>query len=182
MCWGYLTRQICNSGSQPNIYMSTLDLCLKVCGGKQEKKEWGVVDLTGSRDVEGLQKKNVGRSTSLFLSSSSSPVFQSSPDRKSLIGNEPWRHSHSRDQQIATTYRLWRGGPSPSHRVTSLLCLPPSLSSSLTPSVYREFMIYLRQCRGHGHQEQQSILLLLICQTRHLLYSTLTGPDIPALT
>lgn len=40
-------------------------------------------------------------------------------------------------------------------------------------------MIYLRLCRGHGHREQPSILLLLIC---HLLYSTLAAADIPVLT
>lgn len=43
-------------------------------------------------------------------------------------------------------------------------------------------MIYPRRCRGHGHREQRSILPLLICQTAHLLCSTLAGPDTPALT
>lgn len=70
--------------------------------------------------------------------------------------------------------------PPPTSASAPLLCC--SLSFPLTPSVDGEFMIYSRQWRGHGHQEQQGILLLLICQMHHLLYSTLTGSDIPALT
>lgn len=34
-----LTKQICNSGSQPSISLSTLELCLEVGDGKQQKKE-----------------------------------------------------------------------------------------------------------------------------------------------
>lgn len=33
-----LTKQICNSGYQPSIYMSALELRLEVCDGKQQKK------------------------------------------------------------------------------------------------------------------------------------------------
>lgn len=143
-------------------------------------REWGVADLTGSRDGEG-DAGGLEGSTSLLLFSSSSPSRQSAPDRRSLIGNEPWSRSLSRDQQIATTYRLWRGDTSLSHLYLSIT--PPSLPlSSLTPSVYGEFMIYPRQCRGQGHREPGSILLLPMCQTPHLLYSNLACPDMPVLT
>lgn len=59
--------------------------------------------------------------------------------------------------------------PPPSHVYLSII--PPPLSPSLSPSVYGEFMIYPGQCRGQGYREQESILLLLMCQTPHLLYS-----------
>lgn len=67
--------------------------------------------------------------------------------------------------------------PPPTSISPSLLRL-----SSLTPSVYGEFMIYPRQCRGQGHREPGSILLLPMCQTPHLLYSNLACPDMPVLT
>lgn len=56
------------------------------------------------------------------------------------------------------------------------------LPSSRTPSVYGEFMIYPGQSRGQGHREQGSILLLLMCQTPHLLYSSSACHDMPGLT
>lgn len=33
-----LTKQVCYSGSQPSVYMSTLELCLEVRDGKQKKE------------------------------------------------------------------------------------------------------------------------------------------------
>ncbi len=62
------------------------------------------------------------------------------------------------------------------------LSLSLYLYSSLAPSVYGEFMIYPGQCRGQGHREQWSILLLLMCQKPHLLYSSLACADKPGLT
>lgn len=56
------------------------------------------------------------------------------------------------------------------------------LSASLSPSVYGEFMIYPGQCGGQGYAEHRSILLLLMCQTPHLLYSILACPATPGLT
>lgn len=82
----------------------------------------------GMQEAGGLE-----RSTSLLFSSSSSPSRQSAPDRRSLIGNEPWSRSLSRDQQIATAYRLWRGNSSPSHLSFSLS--PLRLPSPLRPSL-----------------------------------------------
>lgn len=121
---------------------------------------------------------------SILSSSSSSSSLQSTPDRRSLIGNEPWSRSLSRDQQIATTYRLWRGDCSP--RTPPRLYLSiilPSLSLFIPlSSVYGEFMIYPGQCRGQGYREQGSILLLLMCQTPHLLYSGPVCHDMPGLT
>lgn len=96
-------------------------------------KEWGVADLTGSRDAArdagGLEK-----STSLLFSSSPSPSLQSAPDRRSLIGNEPWSHSLSRDQQIATAYRLWRGDSS---------TLPPRSSLRLSPLSLTHLRVFM---------------------------------------
>lgn len=79
-------------------------------------------------------------SMSLLLSSSSFSFPPSAPDRRSLIGNEPWSRSLSRRQQIATTYRLWRGvsslftrfyiSPSPP-RVYSFLALLSFVYESL---------------------------------------------------
>lgn len=43
-------------------------------------------------------------------------------------------------------------------------------------------MIYPGQCRGQGHREQRSILLLLMCQTPHSLYSSPAFLDMPVLT
>lgn len=57
-----------------------------------------------------------------------------------------------------------------------------SLSSSLSPSVYGEFMIYPGQCRGQGYREHGSILRLLMCQTPRLLYSIQACPDMAGLT
>lgn len=151
---------------------------------------WGVAVLTGSGDRDG-RAGGLERSTPLLLSSSSSsssssrPSPRGAPDRRSLIGNEPWSHSLSRDQQIATTYRLWRGDASPRSPTSISPWLPSSLprSSSLTPGVYGEFMIYPGQCRGQGRREHRSILLLRMCQTPHLLYSNLACPDTqPELT
>lgn len=65
-----------------------LVLCLELRDGKKETKESGVANLTESKDGE----KDAGgqeRSTSPLLSFSSSPSLQSTPDRRSLIGNEP---------------------------------------------------------------------------------------------
>lgn len=61
--------------------------------------------------------------------------------------------------------------PPPPHLYLSIIPSPLPLSSSFSPSVYGEFMIYPGQCRGQGHGEQGSILLLLMCQTPHLLCS-----------
>lgn len=76
--------------------------------------------------------------------------------------------------------------PSPSPTPPLSLCHPsvsPSLPLFIPPSsVYGEFMIYPGQCRGQGYQEQGSILLLLMCQTAHLLYSRLACSDMPGLT
>lgn len=60
--------------------------------------------------------------------------IQSATDRRSLIGNEPWSHSLSQDQQIATTYPLWRGC-SPSH--------PSIISASLSLSLPLPFSLFL---------------------------------------
>lgn len=132
----------------------------------------------GMQEAGGLEK-----STSLLFSSSSSSSLRSAPDRRSLIGNEPWSRSLSRDQQIATTYRLWRGDSSPPPTSISLSSLRLSLALFIPlSSVYGEFMIYPGQCRGHGYREQGSILLLLMCQTPHLLYSSPACHDMPGLT
>lgn len=68
--------------------MQTFVLCLEVRDSKQEMKELGVPDLTGSRDgardAGGLE-----RSVSLLFFFSSSPSLQSAPDGRGLIGNEP---------------------------------------------------------------------------------------------
>lgn len=159
--------------------MQSLLLCLEVRDSKQETREWGVANLTGSRDGEG----DVGwleRSTSLLFISFSSSSLQNTHDMRSLIGNEPWSQPLSQDQQIATTYRLWRGESSPSRFPLSPLHL--SYTSSLSPSVYGEFMIYPGQCGGQGYRVQRSILLLLMCQTPHLLYPILSCPDMPGPT
>lgn len=113
--------------------MQTFVLCLEVRDSKQEMKEWGVADLTGSRD-EARDAGGLERSTSLLFFSSSSPSLQSAPDRRSLIGNEPWSRSLSRDQQIATTYRLWCGDSFPSHLYLSII--PVSLPLFLYPSLW----------------------------------------------
>lgn len=136
----------------------------------------------GIQEAGGLE-----RSTSLLFSSSSSSSIQSAPDRRSLIGNEPWSRSLSRDQQIATTYRLWRGDSSlpPTSISPSCFRLSSSLSASFSPflsSVYGEFMIYPGRCWGQGYREQSSILPLLMCQTPHLLYSSPVFPDMPGVT
>lgn len=130
----------------------------------------------------GVGTGGLERSMPLLLSSSSSASLQSAPDRRSLIGNEPWSHTLSWDQQIATTYRLWRGDSSLFHLHLYIALLSPPLSSSLSPHVYGEFMIYQRQCRGQGHREMSFILLLLICQTAHVLYSNLAWSEMPVLT
>lgn len=88
----------------------------------------------GMQEAGGLE-----RSTSRLFSSSSSPSLQSAPDRRSLICNEPWSRSLSRDQQIATTYRLWRGDSSPSHLDLSIT--PPSLS--LSPSLHPSLPVFM---------------------------------------
>lgn len=117
------------------VFMQTFVLCLEVRDGKQETREWGVADLTGSKDGE-RDAGGLEGSTSLRFSSSSSPSLQSAPDRRSLIGNEPWSRSLSRDQQIATTYRLWRGDSS----------TPPPSLSLYHPFASPSLFILLSQC------------------------------------
>lgn len=162
-----------NCSSRPSIHMLTLVLCLKGREGKQEMEKWGVVNLTGSG---GWRKGDAGgleRSTSLLLCSSSSSSLQSAADRRSLIGNEPWRHRPSRHQQIATTYRLWRGNSSPPPPLLFLhrSSFAPSLSLSLHFSL-PVFMGTLWFIWGSVEVTgtESSILLLLICHTLVLTY------------
>lgn len=102
------------------------------CSWSDRVKEWR------SGDAGGLE-----RNMSLFLSSSSSTSLQSAPDRRSLIGNEPWSHMLSRDQQIATTYRLWRGDSSLSHLHLSITPLSP-LSLHLSLHVFMGSLGFIR--------------------------------------
>lgn len=121
------------------------------------------------------------RSTSLlFFSLLLSSSLQSAPDRRSLIGNEPWSRSLSWDQQIATTYRSWRGNSYPSHLYLSAA---PSVSpfTPLFKCLWEVLWFIWGGVGVRATETSGSILPLLMCQTHHLLCSSTVCPDIPGL-
>lgn len=123
------------------------------------------------------------RSTSLLFFASSSPSLQSAPDRRSLIGNEPWSRSLSRDQQIATTYRLWLGDSS-----SSLLCLsitplslplpPPFLSVHPSIPVFMGSLWFIQASVEVRATVSKGVFYCSWCVKR----PTYSIPDRPALT
>lgn len=165
------------------VFMQTFVLCLEVRDGKQETREWGVADLTGSKDGE-RDAGGLEGSTSLRFSSSSSPSLQSAPDRRSLIGNEPWSRSLSRDQQIATTYRLWRGDSSTPPPISiSLSSLRLSLSLHPSLPVFMGSLWFIQGSVGVRATESRGVFYCSWCVKRPT-YSVPARacPDMPGLT
>lgn len=143
--------------------MQTFVLCLEVRDGKQAMRgSW-------SDRVEGWREGGREMSMSPLFSPSPSSSLQSSLDRKSLIGNEPWSRSLSRDQQIATPYRLWRGASSPSsHRYLALILPLLPLSSSLSPVFMKSLWFIQGRVEVRAAESRGSISPLPTCQTAPL--------------
>lgn len=135
--------------------------------------------------VRGLETGDAGgleRSMSLLLCSSSSSSLQSAPDRRSLIGNEPWRHRPSRHQQIATAYRLWRGNSSPPLLFLHRSSFAPSLSLSLFISHSQCLWGPYDLSEAVSRSWAQRVVFYCSWSVTHPTYYIPAGLDIPPLT
>lgn len=141
------------------------------CSQSDRVKEWR----------EGCRSEEEKR-TSLLFSSFSSSSLQSTPDRRSLIGNEPWSCSLSWDQQIATTYLIWRGDSSRPPLYFFITSLSQSLSffffcSSLSSALMGTLWFILGSDEVRA-AETRGVFYYCRC----VKYPTYSAPALPALT